>query len=553
MGDIHIDTPLGKQVLTGELLQRLADGLVDNKTTQYDRYRNDATGFLRDVLHAKLTPDIKRLAQSVVKYPVTIARSANATGKSFTAARLAVWFHKSFPNSKVFTAAAPPESNLKRILWGEIGTILYEYPDIFIDDKITSMHIEKTPESFITGVTIPMTGTPEQREERFSGKHSPYIFFIIDEGNSVPIEVYKGIESCMSGGFFRLLILFNPRSSSGPVSLMEQRGDANVIELSAFNHPNVITGKNIIPGAVTQEVTVDRIYKWTRPIPSEDKPNKKTSFEVPEFLVGAVAKNSRGEDYPPLEKGWRTIIEPSFYYMVLGKYPPQSENKLISTHDIANARTRWDLYVAKYGENPPIGVRPICGLDVAEFGSDSNCFAKRYGGYVPRFETWGNVDPIATGDTAIELHRTSNAKITYVDAIGVGAGVAPYMRRKGVVAVSLKVSNSPTKKIEEDQFYQMRDQLYWELREWLSDSSNEAMLPPDIKLLEELEVPTYYKDRRTQRIRISSKETMRDLLGRSPDRLESLMFTFYDKNLAQSFSDIGGVPEEMVNTWTAHL
>lgn len=561
MQNIHIEKPTGRVVLTSTLLHKFARELVDDTETQYTKYQNDAVGFLKEVLQVKTTPDIERLANSVVNSPVTIARSANATGKSFTAARLALWFYYAFPNSRVYTAAAPPESNLKRILWGEIGGVVNTSPDLFTNDKVTTMHIERNPESFITGVTIPMTGTPEQREERFSGKHAPYLFFIVDEGNAVPSEVYKGIESCMSGGFVRLLILFNPRSSSGPVSRMEQRGDANIIELSAFNHPNVITGENIIPGAVTRDTTIDRIYRWSRPISSDTKIDENICFEVPDFLVGETAKGPSGDYYPPLAKGWRVIVDSAFYYMVLGKYPPQSENKLISDIDIANARTRWDLYVAKNGENPPKGIRPFCGLDVAEFGADHNCFVARYGGYLSRFETWGNVDPVVTGEIATSKHKELGAKVTFVDAIGVGAGVAPSMRKMGVLAISVKVSEKPTnndqapsvKDVDDAQFYQMRDKLYWKLREWLSEVNTSAMLPPDIKLLEELAVVTYNKDRAKGKIRVSTKDQMRDALGRSPDRMESLMLTFYDRGLAMSFDDIGGEPQQMVDTWTSHL
>ena len=38
------------------------------------------------------------------------------------------------------------------------------------------------------------------REAKFSGKHAPYLLFILDEGDAIGDEVYRGIESCMSGG-----------------------------------------------------------------------------------------------------------------------------------------------------------------------------------------------------------------------------------------------------------------------------------------------------------------------------------------------------------------
>ena len=34
-------------------------------------------------------------------------------------------WYKAFPNSQVYTAAAPPESNLRKLLWGETGSITW--------------------------------------------------------------------------------------------------------------------------------------------------------------------------------------------------------------------------------------------------------------------------------------------------------------------------------------------------------------------------------------------------------------------------------------------
>ena len=218
--------------------------------------------------------------ESVRDYPITIARSANATGKTHAAARIAIWFYKTFPDSQVYTSAAPPESNLKKLLWGEIGSTVERHPELFASDSIRSLFIGGSAKSFIAGVTIPASGTEAQREAKFSGKHAPYLLFIIDEGDAVPDDVYRGIESCMSGGHARLLVMFNPRHQSGEVHRMERDGRANVVKLSAFNHPNVVTGINQIPGAVTRETTIRRINQWCRPLASGEV-NDGACFSLP--------------------------------------------------------------------------------------------------------------------------------------------------------------------------------------------------------------------------------------------------------------------------------
>jgi hypothetical protein len=198
------------------------------------------------------------------------------THNSHGAARVSVWYYLCHQGTKVFTAAAPPFENLKNILWGEIGQIIRDHSELFKGQDHTSLDIRRGPQEFLTGVTIPSAGTEEEKEAKFSGKHQAFMLFAMDEGDAIPDAVYRGIESCMSGGHVRLLIMFNPRKSSGAVYRMIRdaragAGEAHVVHLSAFRHPNVITGKDIIPGAVTRDKTIKRINLWCRPLRPGDK------------------------------------------------------------------------------------------------------------------------------------------------------------------------------------------------------------------------------------------------------------------------------------------
>ena len=467
------------------------------------------------------------MMESVRDNPITIAKSANATGKTHGAARVAVWWHKCFPDSQVYTAAAPPESNLKKLLWGEIGAIIEKHPKLFEGEAVTNLHVQQSAQCFLTGVTIPMSGTAAQRQAKFSGKHAPHLLFIIDEGDAVPDEVYLAIESCMSGGHARLLVMFNPRAEVGEAYRMERDGRANVVQLSAFSHPNVATGIDIIPGAVTRETTVRRINEWCRPLASGEHFDGEC-FELPAFLVGVSAKSQRGVEYPPLSQGFYKISEPAFSYMVLGRYPAQGSNQLISRAWIDAARSRWDAYVAVNGERPPMGTKAIMGVDIAEFGDDANVTCFRYGGWVERFVTWSGVDTMVTAERAAAEYRKRKVSRAHVDATGVGAGVAPNMKRLACSALSVKVASKPTESTELGEFQILRDQLWWAVREWLRTDQG-AMLPPDERLLEELATPTYTVEGGT--VRVMKKDAMRDLLKRSPDRADALCLTFYQPEL----------------------
>lgn len=490
------------------------------------RYQNDPIAFGRGELNNFYTEDVEKLLISVRDYQITVAISGNGTGKTHAAADISIWFYKCFPNSQVYTAAAPPEDNLRRLLWGEIGKRVNANSPLFRNDKLSLLNVGRSEWSFITGVTIPQQGTPEDREAKFSGKHAPYLCFIVDEGDAVPDEVFKGIDGCMSGGMTRLLVMFNPKKQSGWVYRAIRDGKANVVHLTAFNHPNVVYGRNIIPGAVTREKTVARINEMTIPLGPGEEPDA-DCFQVPDFLVGAITTNNMGKEYPPIPAGWRRIVESDFHYRVLGQYPTSSSNQLINREWINAARSRWDLWVAKYGEKPPEGTRPLLGHDVADEGDDFNTVCARYGGWVPRIRKWKGVDPLESAEKSVEIARELKAISVNVDSIGVGASVAPSLRKAGIRANKVMVSEKPTKKMKDKDrkavFYQLRDQLWWEVREWLRNDPG-SMLPPDEKLIEELSVATY--EEVNGKIKIMEKRRMRKALGRSPDSAESLILTF---------------------------
>ena len=200
-----------------EIERLTADTTVSTDGIDFTRYQNDPVGFGVEMFGEFYTPDQIRVAESVRDNPITIAESANATGKTHISARIAIWWYKTHDYAQVYTAAAPPLENLQRLMWGEINALTTRHEhNVFRDDKINFLNIAPAagtkrqftdPKSFITGVPIPMSGSPAQREAKFSGKHAKNLLFILDEGDAIPYEVYKGIESCLSGGHGRLLVM----------------------------------------------------------------------------------------------------------------------------------------------------------------------------------------------------------------------------------------------------------------------------------------------------------------------------------------------------------
>lgn len=481
-------------------------------------YQHDPVGFIERFFDCVLTNDVKKLCESFRDNPVTVGISATGTGKSHVAARLALWLFMCFSESQIYTLAAAPKTNLDRILWAEIGEVSEDFPDWFNGFDMKALFISRSAKSFVAGIAIPSEGTREQRISKVSGWHAPVLGVILDESDSIPDEVFIGIDGCMSSEGTHMLCLFNPKSQSGAVYKMIRDGIANVVTLGAFNHPNVLTGKNVIPGAVSRDKTVERTLKWTREL-VEDEPVTDECFEVPDFLVG-LSSGKLG----PVKPGFRKIVIQEYYYKVLGKYPAQGESQLISREWTAAARRRWDEYVMKHGELPQEYRTGVAGYDVSEgFSNDDNCLVLKYGNWVPSLDVWSGIDTLKSCRRI--KARIKDKKITKinVDATGVGSTSPVYLKEIGLPGVAVKVASSPNKKSELGEFRIIRDQLFWDVREWLR--CDDAMLPPDEKLLEELHVLTYCTD--SGKVEILSKKDIKVLIGRSPDRADGLSFTFY--------------------------
>jgi hypothetical protein len=179
------------------------------------------------------------------------------------------------------------------------------------------------------------------------------------------------------------------------------------------------------------------------------------------------------------------------------------------------------------------------GQDVAEYGLDKNTSCFRYGGWVAPLAGWTGLDVVSTGDRAAQHYQERHARVAYVDGAGVGAGVWPQMRRRGCAAHRVMVAEAPTIAVEQGEFAQVRDQLWWMAREWLRADPG-AMLPPDDELIEELLAPTYGYNNKGK-IKVTSKDALRESLRRSPDKADALCLTFCEEARLQGSAHARGV------------
>lgn len=172
----------------------------------------------------------------------------------------------------------------------------------------------------------------------------------------------------------------------------------------------------------------------------------------------------------------------------------------------------------------------IMGVDVARFGDDSCCIFKRQGlmGFEPIL--YKNVDNMTFAGLIAQEIDEWGPDTVFVDS-GRGEGVIDRLRQIGYADKVVEVPFGG-KAIKDTRYVNKRAEMWDECRLWLE---NGGCLPYMPELRTELCTPTYQFDG-MNRIKLESKESVKDLMGRSPDIADALCLTFaYPVYLSRKF------------------
>jgi hypothetical protein len=268
-----------------------------------------------------------------------------------------------------------------------------------------------------------------------------------------------------------------------------------------------------------------------------------------QLIAPSDFKEEEGDFWWENENG-RHCYRPNdkFRVKVRGMAPKTANGVLVPQEWIELAQQRWQQQQEQKWE---ITHQLRLGNDVAGMGRDSSCFCLRYGHYVSKFElihSGGTANHMQVVGKAITILKQNTDTFVgkygqwFIDTIGEGAGV--YSRgielseKKGnewlkgkVHSVKFSESAEWNGSVLKDvtgiyEFVNMRDYLYWAVRDWLDPSNKtNAMLPPghDYRGLTELK----WEFISNGKIKMEPKKDLIERIKRSPDEEDSLANTFY--------------------------
>lgn len=449
-------------------------------------YVDDPVGFCRNVLNVQLWAKQREIAEALVKHRRVLVKSANAIGKSFTAACLALWH---FMTRKGITLVTAPNSRqVQDILFKEIRTLYGNRPGLY--PKLS--RIELSHDHYLYGFTT-------TDANNYQGIHSDNVFIIFEECVGIEPEFWEAANSILLGGDCYFLAICNPTDPTSQAYQEELTGRWHVITVSAFEHPNIHLELNghmpAISGAIRLEHLLSQLKEWTTPIQDGLRASDIT-FAGQHYRPGPVAEAR-----------------------LLGRYPSQGSYAIFSEADFLNSCQN----TCRVGDVVHIG------CDVARFGDDFTTIHVRSGNVSLYHEAYNGRDTTFTAKRlkalADEYARPGQAKVTpiKVDSTGVGGGVAD--QRDGYNFLDC---NSARRAIRDNDYPNQRSELLFTLADLLRDGKVDFTRltkeqQQDIRL--EAMGITYKLDGRGRRVAEPKHETKKRL-KRSPDNLDAVCLAY---------------------------
>jgi hypothetical protein len=404
--------------------------------------------------------------------------SGHGIGKSALTAWLVNWIVSTRPHCKgVVTANTSPQLETKT--WAEVAKwtrrcITGHWFDVSTGKGSMRLVHKGYPESW----RVDAQTCREENSESFAGLHAANStpFYIFDEASAIPERIWEVGEGGMTDGEPMWFVFGNPTRNTGKF-------------FECFNRQR----------HRWHGVKIDsRTAKM---------PNKK---QIQEWV------DDYGEDSDFVR------------IRVKGEFPRAGSCQFIAS-DIVEGAVSREVEV-------PQGSPKLFGVDVARFGDDQSVILRRHGRKVEEIHKFRGLDTMELSAKVAEYINIYKPDHTFIDEVGVGAGVVDRLKQLGYSIIPV---NSANKADDERQWSNKRAEMWGRMKEWLGG----ADIPADQELESDLVAPEYGYDAK-MRVQLEKKSDMKKRGMASPDCADSLALTFaYPTPPLKDISTLDLLPE----------
>lgn len=394
---------------------------------RFARYRADPVAFVEEVLGVHVYSRQREIIEAVRDHERVAVKSGNATGKTTSAGCAILAWLAGGPGSIVVSTSAT-EAQLRRVLWRETRRRFKQARGFFDGAVVIETEIRLRDDWYAVGFST-------DQAEAMQGVHGERVLVVVDEASGVDESIWDAIEGLLAGGDAHVLAISNPLRTSGSFydCWHSKRDEWHGITVSAYDTP-AFTGEEV-PRALRKNL-------------------------VSKGWVERIEKRSSGSN--------------TYLVKVLGEFPAQADDTVISRADLEHAQTM--------SLDP--GLPLVLGLDVARFGEDETVLALREGLVVRVLDTWqGKALTETTGRVLDHVRRLQAEKArrprVVVDDAGLGGGVTDGLREQGVDVVAF---NGGSRARRPDDYPNRRSEAWFAFAEALPLLDRERRDRDDVAL-----------------------------------------------------------------------
>lgn len=474
--------PSARRIFTcrGTLARYLWEEVERLKATAWpnEKWRDDPVGFVTEVLRESPLPHQADILRAIVTHEKVAVRSGQKNGKTKLVVWAALWWYMTRPAGRVIMTAAIGDQ-IKRVIWNElentIGLARRAGVDIERPGKSPASGLVSTDGRQIIGFTA-------RDVEAVAGISGPEMLFIVDEASALKQNFAEAIEGNMAGGGCRQVYISNPTRTEGPFfdAFHAKRAQFACFALDGEKIAAYVAS---LPVPIRGVVDLRKIEQWR-------------------------------EEYGANSVFYKVRVKGEFVYNETGK--------IVSIAAITEAQQRdgddtGDL---------TLGVDPAGPGD----GGDETSFCVLRGHKMLQLVAFRSLTEDAIVAHARGLLQTwrrgDECPRIIVDAegpigsalVGKMRGIADVLRRtrptEAYECYGVKASHDARR---EPQLYEkIRDELWASAAKWLEVGS----IIPDHMLEAELHAPSF-ESTLSGKLKVTHKNRLRDILGRSPDRADS--------------------------------
>jgi phage terminase large subunit len=513
----YSDEPAQLYTMRGDLLDvlKLELQLASRVRFPSPLYQTNPEGFFRNVLGLNPWHKQVEIMNAVRDHKRVAVVSGHKCSKSNTCAGIALWKYCSFNDSRVVMTSTTARQ-VDAILWRELR-MLHARAGRCLECKAADPEGLLIPRPCEHSAIIDgelgdlaktglkshdfreIVGFTARQSEAVAGISGAELLYICDEASGIPDLIFEAIEGNCAGGATVLMVGNGTRNEGEFFEAFHGKSKFYVtITMSSEETPNVIEGRDVIPGLATRAWVEEKREEW-------------------------------GEN------------SPMYIIRVKGGFALGEDSKIFSTHTIMQAEQRWQ-------DTEPAG-RLFIGMDPAgETGTgDDSAVSVRRGLKQLALRVRQGLTADAHLAWALQLITEfalpRETPVVVIDCEGsVGTKLVRAMRdylelpehvhTPPFELTAVRASDNAQRR--SDIYGRMRDELVANLEEWFRAG---GAIVTDAKLAKELHQYEYKHDVRGK-AKVTPKDVIKRVIGRSPDRFDATALSVWESKSLTAFQQL---------------